>query len=110
MAGDYMYYSGRASHFAEGSWGLFRVLDKADATLQPLPGRKEIPQSAKSVCPADAPVKSFNVAAIDKVIRYNKGTPGAMEVDLERKMVFGNETGKMYVLEGEKTKVASGGL
>jgi hypothetical protein len=40
MAGDYPYYSGRASHFAEGSWGLFRVLDKADATLKPLPGRR----------------------------------------------------------------------
>ena len=74
-------------------------MDKADATLQPLPGRGEIPQSAKSVCPADAPVKSFNVAAIDKAIRYNKGMPGVMEVDLERKMVLGNETGKMYVLE-----------
>jgi len=110
MAGDYPYYSGRASHFVEGSWGLFRVLDKADATLRPLPGREEIPQSAKSVCPSDAPVKTFNVAAIDKAIRYNKGTPGVMEVDMERKMVLGNETGKMYVLEGEKTKVASGSI
>ena len=54
--------------------------------------------------------QTFNVAAIDKAIRYNKGTPGVMEVDLERKMVLGNETGKMYVLEGEKTKVASGAL
>jgi hypothetical protein len=110
MAGDYPYYSGRASHFLEGSWGLFRVLDKADATLRPLPGREEIPQSAKSVCPAGAPMKSFNVAAIDKAIRYNKGTPGVMEVDMERKMVLGNETGKMYVLEGEKTKVAAGSI
>ena len=69
MAGDYPYYSGRASHFVEGSWGLFRVLDKADATLKPLPGREAIPQSAKSVCPANAPVKTFNVATIDKAIR-----------------------------------------
>ena len=84
------------------------MLDKADATLKPLPGREEIPQSAKSVCPANAPVKTFNVAAIDKAIRYNKGTPGVMEVDMERKMVLGNEAGKMYVLEGEKVKVASG--
>jgi hypothetical protein len=59
MAGDYPYYSGRASHFLEGSWGLFRVLDKADATLKPLPGREEIPQSAKSVCPAGAPTRRF---------------------------------------------------
>src|SRR4029077_13700270 len=62
------------------------------------------------VCPSDAPVKTFNAAAIDKAIRYNKGTPGVMEVDMERKMVLGNETGKMYVLEGEKTKVASGSV
>ena len=110
MAGDYLYYSGRASHFAEGSWGLFRVQDKPDQTLKPLPGREEIPQAAKSVCPADAPLKTFNVSAIDKAIRFNKGTPGVMEVDLERKMVLGNETGKMYVLEGEKVKVASGSV
>lgn len=110
MAGDYLYYSGRASHFAEGSWGILRVLDKPDATLKPLPGREEIPQPATSVCPADAPVKTFNVTAIDKAIRYNKGAPGVMEVDLERKMVLGNESGKMYVLEGEKAKVASGSI
>jgi len=33
-----------------------------------------------------------------------------MEVDLERKMVFGNESGKMYILEGDKGKVAAGSL
>jgi FtsP/CotA-like multicopper oxidase with cupredoxin domain len=110
MAGDYLYYSGRASHFAEGSWGIFRVLDKPDSTLKPLPGRETIPQSAKEVCPAGAPVKTFNVSAIDKAIRYNSGVPGTMEVDLERKMVFGNESGKMYVLEGDKGKVAAGSL
>ena len=29
-------------------------------------------------------MKSFNGAAINKAIRYNKGTPGVMEVDMER--------------------------
>ena len=32
QAGDYLYYSGRASHFAEGSWGIFRVFDELQGT------------------------------------------------------------------------------
>ena len=36
QAGDYLYYSGRASHFAEGSWGLFRVFDECRGDLKPL--------------------------------------------------------------------------
>ncbi|MCP9464584.1 MAG: multicopper oxidase domain-containing protein [Nitrospira sp.] len=110
MAGDYLYYSGRASHFSEGSWGIIRVYDELQKDLKPLPGREEIQKSAPSVCPADAPVKSFNVVAIDQPIRYHDGAPGVMEVDLERKMVFGNELGKMYVLEGDRGKVKAGEL
>jgi hypothetical protein len=110
MAGDYLYYSGRASHFSEGSWGIIRVYDELQKDLKPLPNREQIQKSAPSVCPADAPVKNFNVAAIDQKLRFNDGAPGVMEVDLERKMVFGNEKGKMYVLEGEKGRVKAGEL
>ena len=110
QAGDYLYYSGRASHFAEGSWGLFRVFDELQGDLKPLPSREQIQKSAPSVCPADAPVKNFNVSAIDQNIRYHDGAPGTMEVDLERKMVFGNEQGKMYVLDGDRGKVKAGEL
>ncbi len=110
QAGDYLYYSGRASHFAEGSWGLFRVFDEAQADLKPLPNREEIQKSASSVCPADAPVKSFNVSAIDHVIRYHDAAPETMEVDLERKMIFENKQGKMYVLDEDRAKVKSGEL
>ncbi len=110
MAGDYLYYSGRASHFAEGSWGLFRVFDELQKDLKPLPSREQIEKSAPSVCPADAPVKAFNVSAIDQNLRYNEGAPGTMEVDLERKMVFGNEQGKMYVLDGDRGRVKAGEL
>ena len=110
MAGDYLYYSGRASHFAEGSWGIIRVYDELQKDLKPLPSREVIQKSAASVCPADAPVKSFNVVAMDQKLRFNDGAPGLMEVDLERKMVLGNEQGKMYVLEGDKGRVKAGEL
>jgi FtsP/CotA-like multicopper oxidase with cupredoxin domain len=110
MAGDYLYYNGRASHFAEGSWGLIRVLDKLDKTLQPLPSREEIPASAKEICPADAPVKSFNVSAIDYAMKFNQGTPEVIEVDLGRKLSLGNPSGKAYVLDDEASKVKGGML
>ena len=110
MAGDYLYYSGRASHFSEGSWGIIRVYDELREDLKPLPSREQIEKSATSVCPAEAPVKTFNVVAIDQTLRYHDGAPGLMEVDLERKMVFENEQGKMYVLEGDKGRVKAGEL
>lgn len=110
MAGDYLYYSGRASHFSGGAWGIIRVLDKPDKTLQPLPGREEIPSSAKAVCPVDAPVKNFNVSAIDYTMRFNKGAPEVIEVDLDRKLRLGNDKGKIYVLDDEVAKVKGGML
>ena len=64
QAGDYIHFNGRSSKFSEGAWGILRVLDKDVSDLQKLPagysGRNEIPK-APAVCPADAPVKSFNV-------------------------------------------------
>jgi manganese oxidase len=110
MAGDYLYHSGRASHFAEGSWGIIRVHDELQPTLKPLPSREQIEKSAAAVCPAEAPVKSFNVLAVDQTLRYNDGAPGVMEVDMERKMVLENTEGKMYVLEGDLTRVKAGEL
>jgi hypothetical protein len=110
MAGDYLYYSGRASHFSEGAWGLIRVLDKADKSLQTLPSREEIPASAASLCSADAPVKSFAVSAIDHAMKFNKGTPDVIEVDLGRRQAMGNQQGKVYVLDDEVTPVKSGML
>ncbi len=110
MAGDYLYYSGRASHFAEGEWGIIRVLDKADKSLQTLPSREEIPASAASLCPADAPVKTFNVSAVDYAMQLNKGGAEAIEVDLGRHLKLANQTGKVYVLDDEVTAVKGGML
>jgi len=110
MAGDYLDYSGRASHFAGGSWGMTRVLDKPDKTLQPLPSREEIPASAKELCPADAPLKHFSVSAVDYAMRFNPGMPEVMEVDLGRNLSTGNAQGKVYVLDDEVTQVKGGTL
>jgi FtsP/CotA-like multicopper oxidase with cupredoxin domain len=107
-AGDYPYYSGRTSHFTEGSWGLIRVLDKTDKDLQPLPGREIIPAASKEICPADAPVKTFNVDAINYALKFNKKAPEAIEVDFNRHLLVGNKAGKIFVLEGELGKVAGG--
>ncbi|MBI3995863.1 MAG: hypothetical protein HY349_07795 [Nitrospirae bacterium] len=109
MAGDYLHYNGRASHLSEGSWGIVRVLDKETADLKKLPGRDEIPASAKSVCPADAPVKTFNVIAADRALKFNPNAPDLIEVDFDRKLQVANPMGKIYMLEGEKSKVAEGG-
>ena len=67
-AGDYLYYNGRSFKLREGSWGILRVLgDGGDApTLQKLPGHERPPAAPASVCPADAPVKRFDVAAIER--------------------------------------------
>ncbi|MCG3116386.1 MAG: multicopper oxidase domain-containing protein [Candidatus Manganitrophus sp. SA1] len=110
IAGDYLHYNGRASHLSEGSWGIVRVLDKEVKDLQRLPGTGEIPQSAKSVCPADAPVKTFNVIAADRALKFNNKAPDFIEVDFDRKLQVANPSGKIFMLEGEKTKVADGGF
>ncbi len=109
MAGDYLHFDGRPSHLSEGSWGIFRVLDKEVPDLKKLPGREEIPASAKSVCPADAPVKTFNVIAADRALKYNTNAPDVIEVDFDRTLQVANPQGKIYMLEGEKSKVAEGG-
>jgi hypothetical protein len=110
IAGDYIHFDGRASHFSEGSWGIFRVLDKEVPDLKMLPDRDEIPASAKSVCPTDAPVKTFNVIAADHPLKFNPKAPDLIEVDFDRKLQVANPTGKIFMLEGEKSKTATDGF
>ncbi|MBI3802149.1 MAG: multicopper oxidase domain-containing protein [Nitrospirae bacterium] len=109
MAGDYLHYNGRASHLSEGSWGILRVLDKETPDLKKLPGRDEVPASAKSLCPADAPVKTFNVVATDRALKFNAKAPDMIDVDFDRKLQVANPSGKIFMLEGEKSKVANDG-
>ena len=110
QAGDYMLFNGRFSKFSEGSWGIIRVLDKPTADLQPLPnqatGGEGIP-AALPVCPDNAPVKNFNVVAIDyPQMDFNPNVPEAIEVDFERKIEVKNPEAKIYVLEEDLTRVA----
>lgn len=109
QAGDYMFFNGRSSKFSEGSWGLIRVLDKPVSDLQPLPnkayGKEGIPERLP-VCPKEAPVKSFNVVALDHPgMSFNSNAPEAIEVDFERKIELRNPQAKIYVLEDEVQKV-----
>ncbi len=108
--GDYIHFNGRSSKFSEGGWGILRVLDKETADLKPLPsgysGRNEIPKPLP-VCPEEAPVKSFNVVAMDfPGMSFNPSAPESIEIDFERTIELRNPEGKIYVLEDEVTKVA----
>jgi hypothetical protein len=109
MPGDYIHFNGRTSHFAEGGWGLIRVLDKETADLKPLPRGTNplgIPATPSSVCPADAPVKNFNVVSLDRPLKLHPKAPDVIEVDFERKIEMTVPEGKIYALEEEATTVA----
>lgn len=106
--GDYLYLNGRASHFAEGSWGIIRVLEKLVPDLKPLPGRETIPVPAKRICPEDAPVKRFNVAAIERPYDLHPKAPETIETSDGRKLLLENKEGKLYVLEDDLTEVLKG--
>lgn len=109
MPGDYIHFNGRSSHFAEGGWGIIRVLDKKVPDLQVLPSGTNplgIPPVPSSVCPADAPVKTFNVVSLDRPLKLHPNAPDAIEVDFERKIEMTVPDGKIFALEEEATKVA----
>jgi hypothetical protein len=112
QAGDYIHFNGRSSKFSEGGWGIIRVYDKEQADLKKLTSgfssKGEIPKSLP-VCPADAPVKSFNVVALDyPSMKFNAKAPETIEVDFERKILMTNPEAKIYALEEDTAKVASG--
>jgi hypothetical protein len=109
MPGDYIHFNGRSSHFAEGGWGIVRVLDKETADLKPLPKGTNplgIPPTPSGVCPADSPVKNFNVVALDRPLKLHPKAPEAIEVDFERKIEMTVPEGKIFALEEEATTVA----
>ena len=112
-AGDYLYYNGTERHFLEGSWGILRVHDTLQASLQPLPGREPptgpgfpslayaaaVPPRAAvpgDPCPADAFQAAFNVTAIDMPLTFNA------EAGLEQ------PTGRIYVLDSDVDAVVNG--
>jgi hypothetical protein len=110
MAGDYLFFDGRSSHLSEGSWSILRVHDKLQGDLKVLPGNDN-PKKWKRgvVCPSGAPTKNFSVVAINKALDFNAKAEDQIEVDFERKLVLANSAGKIFALEGEAARTASGG-
>ncbi|MFQ5991998.1 MAG: hypothetical protein ACE5NA_06130, partial [Nitrospiraceae bacterium] len=110
MPGDYIHLNGRSSHFGEGGWGILRVLDKEQRDLRKLPGSRQIPKAAQAACPAGAPVKNFDVVALDRPYKTNPKAPDLIEVDFERKIILNNPEGKIFALQEDVAAVASGGM
>jgi FtsP/CotA-like multicopper oxidase with cupredoxin domain len=81
-AGDYLYRNGRPVKLKEGSWGILRVLDpvQAQGRLRPLPGRVAIPPTVGDICPASAPVRRFDVHAIEVPLPMTASRPGRVYV------------------------------
>lgn len=88
--GDYLYYSTLGKDFESGAWGLLRVHDTLQGSLQPLPDRTlppggegfpslgftgERPPALQdgpgNVCPEGAPVREYSVGLSDVQIVYN---------------------------------------
>ncbi|HUP70735.1 MAG TPA: multicopper oxidase domain-containing protein [Acidimicrobiales bacterium] len=93
MPGDYLYGNGRSVKMREGSWSLLRVRPgtvgdgdgAAEETssdeappLKPLPGHEIPPRPATAVCPPAAPVRKFDVVAIDAPLPMLGGKPGRL--------------------------------
>jgi len=77
--------------------------------LKALPGNESPKKSAKETCPSNAPVKNFNVVAINKALKFNPKTEDEIEVDFERKLILANADAKIFALEGEVSKAADDG-
>jgi hypothetical protein len=112
LAGDYIHFNGRSSKLSEGAWGIIRVYDKEQSDLKKLPAGyslKGVIPKALPVCPSDAPVKTFNVVAMDyPSMTFNAKAPEAIEVDFERKIQITNPDAKIYALEEDVAKVSGG--
>lgn len=69
-AGDYLYYSGGIDDLWLGLWGIIRAYAVPRADLLPLCGIRPIthPQTP----PADAVIRKFEIAAIQKNLVYNR--------------------------------------
>jgi hypothetical protein len=83
--------NGIGRRIQDGAWGIFRVLANRTSTLQPLPGRPAPPTGPATPastgqrppapitpgnpCPTGAPVRSFDVSAVDLSGRAPRG-PG----------------------------------
>lgn len=81
LPGDYLYGNGRSLKMREGSWGLLRVRGRegrAGLPLRALPGHEVVPRSPGSVCPPAAPVREFQVVAMEAPMPMLGGKAGRL--------------------------------
>ena len=90
IPGDYLYYSTRNFAFDSGAWGIFRVFDRRQSTLAPLPDRTAPPtgqgfprqtftggnptppgsgDSTVNPCPSGAPNRAYDVSIFDVTLQ-----------------------------------------
>jgi FtsP/CotA-like multicopper oxidase with cupredoxin domain len=90
--GDYLYMNSIGRRFRQGAWGILRVLPGRVDDLQPLPGtavgagsalpspnggRPPAAAGPGEPCPATAPVRSFDVSAIEQSSGNSAGKEAA---------------------------------
>lgn len=76
LPGDYLIRNGRASKLREGSWGLLRVLPREHPDApRALPGVRAGP-IGDQVCPSEAPMRSFDVTAVEAPLPMLNGDLG----------------------------------
>lgn len=71
QSGDYLYYLGGTEGIWLGLWGIIRSYGDSKHALLPLYQDKHQPYSSPFVPPADAIIRKYEIAAIQKDIIYN---------------------------------------
>jgi manganese oxidase len=116
--GDYLYYNGTGRRFADGAWGIIRVLNGSTPTLQPLPGTSApanpatIPASLPVVtnpsnpCPSGAPIHAFKISAVDTPAAAQSVFTDSANAAAVQAGTLAPEPLVMHVAEGECVKVS----
>ncbi|TCO46621.1 hypothetical protein [Actinocrispum wychmicini] len=115
--GDYLYYSTRNFAFESGAWGIFRVHDRLQSDLKPLPDRTSpasgtgfpivrpnsgtpppasqagVVSNSGSPCAVNAPTRDYDVTV------FNKALPTAPNAD---------QDGIVYALTSDVSAIKSG--
>ncbi|HLE96703.1 MAG TPA: hypothetical protein VI997_04965, partial [Candidatus Thermoplasmatota archaeon] len=69
LPGDYLYWMTQPDVVERGAWGLLRVRDPVDGTpIRPLSSN---PTPAAGQIPGDAPVRRYDVAAVERLVMHN---------------------------------------
>ncbi|HUR69118.1 MAG TPA: hypothetical protein VM370_07710, partial [Candidatus Thermoplasmatota archaeon] len=84
--GDYLYFMTQPEFLQRGAWGLFRVHDPSDLT--PIRALPDHAAPTVGFVPASAPVKRFDVSAIEGSVAHN---PNAGIVSTMKRFVLDSE-------------------